>query len=112
MTPRTLRRRLAPRRSRDTSKRIPGVLAPLPFRGGAGGEGDPTTTLAVDLLLSLRGKLLSAHEQCGQQQNWIDEIGQIRRPIGDAVGHGVESGKDIAQKEANDRIEDHCPRYQ
>ena len=27
-----------------------GMLAPLPFRGGAGGEGHPTTTISTDLV--------------------------------------------------------------
>ena len=56
-------------------------LAPLPFRGGAGGEGRPTTTISTDLLLHGKNGKSAKPGACLQWRGGDDLPGaDLRRP--------------------------------
>src|SRR6266849_2244800 len=57
-------------------------------------------------------KKRAPEEQNWNEPEWIDQIGQVRGPIGYIIRDAWETSKDVAQKEANDRIEYHGTRYE
>jgi hypothetical protein len=58
------------------------------------------------------GKKRAPEEQNRDKPERIEQIGQVRGPVGDTVGDAWETGKDIAQKEADNCVEDHCTCHQ
>src|SRR5260370_16467741 len=55
-------------------------------------------------------KKRAPEEQNRNEPERIEQIGQVRGPIGYIIRDAWQTGKDVAQKEANDRIEDHRAR--
>jgi hypothetical protein len=57
--------------------------------------------------LALRCETVSSEEQGCQQQERVDEIGQVGCPVGGAIGDSVQSSEDITQEETDNGIQDH-----
>ena len=57
-----------------------------------------------------QNKKRAPEEQNRNEPERIEQIGQVRGPIGYSIRHAWEAGEDVAQEEANARIEDHRAR--
>src|SRR6266851_5299188 len=71
-----------------------------------------TRCLRPGVLTLIPHKKRAPEEQNRNEPERVEQVGQVRGPIGYIIRDAWEASKDVAQKEANDRIEDHRARYE
>src|SRR5260370_18393259 len=71
-----------------------------------------TRCLRPGVLTLIPYKKRAPEEQNRNEPERIEQIGQVRGPIGYITRDAWEAGKDVAQEEGNDSVEDHRARYE